>query len=157
MCTQRAPISQSMTPSGGWPRFSQTCFRILEQTESRERAADPDLTSRNRFDENQAISIREGLQDWEVDADDVILGQRVALGGYAEVYIGKYEVRAAPAVLPWPAGCSCARLLCRCRCHAQQGRACEAGSDRRGQIETDSDKDRLRVSLCPCADTCQPS
>ena len=45
--------------------------------------------------ENQAISIRAGLQDWEVDADDVVLGQRIALGGYAEVFIGKYEVRAA--------------------------------------------------------------
>ena len=66
-------------------------FRILDQ-EPRKPAADSIFNNRNRTAENQAISIRAGLQDCEVEADDVILGQRIALGGYAEVFIGKYEV-----------------------------------------------------------------
>ena len=41
------------------------------------------------------------LQRWEVDPKHVILGERLAVGGFAEVFVGQYEVRRrrfAPAV-----------------------------------------------------------
>lgn len=33
------------------------------------------------------------LRRWEVDPKHVILGERLAVGGFAEVFVGKYEVR----------------------------------------------------------------
>ena len=32
------------------------------------------------------------LKTWEVDPNQVIMGDRIAIGGFAEVFIGKYEV-----------------------------------------------------------------
>lgn len=32
------------------------------------------------------------LGGWEIDANNVIIGERIAMGGFAEVFIGKFEV-----------------------------------------------------------------
>ena len=32
------------------------------------------------------------LGGWEIDPNSVIIGERIAMGGFAEVFIGKYEV-----------------------------------------------------------------
>jgi hypothetical protein len=37
---------------------------------------------------------RSGMEAWEMDPHKVLLGHRLAVGGFAEVFVGKYEVRA---------------------------------------------------------------
>lgn len=55
-------------------------------------------------------SSRSGLSrqssEWALDSTKIILGRRLAVGGFAEVFVGKYEVRRCVGVL--------VNLLCAC-------------------------------------------
>ena len=47
------------------------------------------------------------LRRWEVDPKRVILGERLAVGGFAEVFVGKYEVRHKCGLgVGWPRVCT---------------------------------------------------
>jgi hypothetical protein len=48
------------------------------------------------------------LAEWEVDPRDVVIGDRLAVGGFAEVFIGKLYVSGHQALRPMLWSCPCA-------------------------------------------------
>ena len=51
-------------------------------------AEPPSRLDRNRQTQNQALAELAGLAAWELSAEDIIVGDRIAVGGFAEVFIG---------------------------------------------------------------------
>ena len=66
------------------------CFRMTDHAGGPGQIAEPPTRhNRSRQTQNANLADLAGLAAWELAAEDIIVGDRIAVGGFAEVFIGE--------------------------------------------------------------------